>query len=115
MTYVQFQDWRKFYDAEPWGEQREDLRQAVLLRYLLKPYEKHTTEKLPDIMWPYFNPETGENTSEMLAFMESFDAALVPKEGGGYVLTETIETIIEAANDNRRGNNRHRSDDPPVE
>ena len=86
------------------------------MRYLLRPYEKHSTEKLPDVVWPYFDPQTGENTTEMLAFMESFDAALQPKEGGGYVLTETMESIIEAAqngiNSGHPGNSRN--DSPPA-
>lgn len=94
LTLAQFRDWEEYYDQEPWGEWRADARQGVMLRYLLRPHEKYQLSALPDVMWPYFDPLRGDDAAELKAFMERFDAAVKPKEGGGYELTKTLDEVI---------------------
>lgn len=57
----QYDDWLAFFESEPWGQDREDARQAVLIQHLLRPHLKNpnTTSDLPKYQWPYF--ETDED------------------------------------------------------
>lgn len=52
LTWDQFQDWLVYYDQAPFGEHRADLRQAVLINYML-PTEDGSD--LPNVIYPYFN------------------------------------------------------------
>jgi len=38
---------------QPWGERRADLRQLVLLSYLLAPFQGDAAPDLPELVWPY--------------------------------------------------------------
>jgi hypothetical protein len=47
-------EWRAWYEIEPWGEYRADLRQAAAVSYQLSPYLPSNTE-LPGLVWPYWD------------------------------------------------------------
>jgi hypothetical protein len=44
--------WRAWYELQPWGEDRNDLRQAVGIAYQLAPYLPKERE-LPQLLYPY--------------------------------------------------------------
>lgn len=48
--------WEAWYDLEPWGEWRADLRQSVAIAYQLAPYLPAGRE-LPAVVWPYYETE----------------------------------------------------------
>jgi hypothetical protein len=47
-------DWQARWELQPWGELRQDLRNAVTIAYLLAPYQDATADAPPEILWPYF-------------------------------------------------------------
>jgi hypothetical protein len=48
-----FIEWRARYELQPWGEERADLRQMVLIHYLLSPYSSGD-QTPPEPLYPYF-------------------------------------------------------------
>lgn len=56
--------WRAWYQIEPWGENRADLRQSVGLAYTLAPYLPRGSE-LPALTWPYYS-DSDELPAEQL-------------------------------------------------
>lgn len=62
MTAEQFMRWEQYYEAEPWGESREDNRQAANTLVGLAPWQP-ATASLPDLHYPYFE----DNSPEALA------------------------------------------------
>lgn len=55
-------EWRAWWEVEPWGELRADLRQSVALAYQLAPYLP-AGRPLPGLCWPYFD-EAAEVSDE---------------------------------------------------
>ncbi len=81
LTEKQFQGWQKYYDAEPWGEERADWRQFAN-QLTWKKIIGGGDAKTPNAMWPYFDEEV--DPGELLQAIENTDAQLEPKPGGGY-------------------------------
>jgi hypothetical protein len=40
LSFREFEDWIAAYDADPWGEERADMRMARLVWATLQPYSK---------------------------------------------------------------------------
>lgn len=57
LSWEQWVEWRERYEANPWGEEREDLRAAVSIAYGLLPVMPDR-DSLPSIVWPYFTEDT---------------------------------------------------------
>jgi len=53
LTWDEFTDWLAYYQVEPWGDERADLRQAVAIAYQNIAWLPDDAE-LPEIVWPYF-------------------------------------------------------------
>jgi hypothetical protein len=88
-----FKGWQEYYQAEPWGEERADLRQLanqITWSAMLVGTEK----KLPNPFHPYFEDDT--NPEELLRAIEATDARLEPKPGGGY------QWKVNSGDDNRQ-------------
>jgi hypothetical protein len=49
----EFLQWFARYEMQPWGERRADLRQLVLLSYLLAPFQGDAAPDMPELVWPY--------------------------------------------------------------
>jgi hypothetical protein len=49
--------WLRFYELEPWGDQRADQRAAAQAMWNTAPYAASDTE-LPSLQFPYFENET---------------------------------------------------------
>jgi hypothetical protein len=53
LSPAEFLEWFARYEMQPWGEHRADLRQIVLLSYLLAPFQGEHSAELPELVWPY--------------------------------------------------------------
>lgn len=53
MTFEQWARWKRFYDAEPWGPERDDIRFEVLRLRLLGQFSGHPAHSLPPFTWPH--------------------------------------------------------------
>ena len=65
--------WLAWWELEPWGEARADLRQAVALSYTLAPYLRRDTE-LPALTWPYWDQDGEELDVEALRALAAAEA-----------------------------------------
>ena len=82
--------WRAWWEIEPWGEPRADLRAAAGVTYQLAPYLPRGAE-LPRLLWPYWDEADGEPTPEEMkaaveaerARWEAWEAERKAKRGGG--------------------------------
>lgn len=50
-------DWQARYELQPWGEVRADLRNVVLMSYVLAPFQSATAPDPPNVVWPYHDAE----------------------------------------------------------
>lgn len=55
MTLAEWMGWRREYQRRPWGERRDDLRNAVLIMAIAKLAGGKV--EIPHLMWPYFETE----------------------------------------------------------
>ena len=55
LTWQQIEDWRTYYDCEPWGEVRADLR--LENQRLLSEGRVYETGAPPNAVWPYYEAE----------------------------------------------------------
>jgi hypothetical protein len=70
MTAEQFMRWELFYGEEPWGEEREDQRQAANTIYGLAPYMQAGAQ-LPDLTYPYFEDSSPESLAKRMRTMDA--------------------------------------------
>jgi hypothetical protein len=54
ISYRTYLRWQDYFDAEPWGEVRADLRNVVLVRMMNATGE---TADMPRPVWPYWDEE----------------------------------------------------------
>ncbi len=71
LSWDDFVLWRARYELQPWGELRGDMRQSVLLSYLLRPHLKRAPGRPPSVMYPY---EHGPKASDFEGFTERMEA-----------------------------------------
>jgi hypothetical protein len=55
LSWPQVLDWLAFYELDPWGQRREDLRAGMLAALLLAPWSE--TIEPPNLTWPYFDDD----------------------------------------------------------
>lgn len=77
-----FLGWQRYYDAEPWGEERADWRELANRTIWAAMIGGKGEKKLPNALWPYFEDDI--DPAELLAAGMANDANLEPKPGGGY-------------------------------
>lgn len=81
MTEKQFRDWEDYYQHEPWGEARADLRmEAYQLRLMKRVWGSE--DEAPAGRWPYF-PD-GKKPDDIVQEGSAFDEAIEPDGKGGY-------------------------------
>lgn len=80
LSLDQLRDWQAWFDRNPQGEDRADLRQAVLLEHVLSPFSRHRPQS--QLTWPYFGERI--DPQEAMDRIKEIDQALIPKPGGGY-------------------------------
>lgn len=74
---AEFTDWLAYYQLEPWGEERADIRNAILCALVANVFRgKGRRAKLKDFL-PRFDeePRPRQSLSDMRAVMERFTAA----------------------------------------
>lgn len=76
LSWKEWTEWQEFWDLEPWGDQRHDLRQVALLVSIFAAWSG-AHHGLPDATYPYFavgaiNQEaTGEALTNCLATIKA--------------------------------------------
>ena len=82
ISYVDYLAWREYYECEPWGETRADIRQAVLMRAVLAPHRR-PGQPAPDLwpLYPYQEPMPDVEWTEASA--EAIGEYLEPTPDGG--------------------------------
>lgn len=63
MTAGELADWIAYYDREPWGETRADLRLSVIAQYTLAPHMRHRSAELPKTIYPYYEQDSFAGTT----------------------------------------------------
>ena len=71
LTWQEWLEWEARYDANPWGEDRTDLRNVVLLHGILAPWLEGP---LPNFSWPYFEPDVETDGGAALEAIASHKA-----------------------------------------
>lgn len=64
MTASQFAEWYAFYQIEPFGEERADLRSGIISATLANVYRSEGKPYLPLDFMPFRKRETPENRAE---------------------------------------------------
>lgn len=68
--YDEWIEWLAWWELEPWGEPRADLRQSVGIAYQLAPYLPAGRE-LPRLIWPYYDEAEEIDDATMQAAAEA--------------------------------------------
>lgn len=55
LSWQQVEDWRQYYEQEPWGEDRADLRAEN--QRLIQGGATYPTGAPPNAIWPYYEAE----------------------------------------------------------
>lgn len=78
MTYSEYVDWLAFYSTEPFPEEREDFRNALLISTLVNLQRgKNRPVKVQDFMLDFWKEQTKRQTpQEMLASAKFIHAML---------------------------------------
>jgi hypothetical protein len=67
ISSVQFAEWMAYSRLEPWGEERDDLRMAIIASTIANVNRgKNTQAFKPQDFMPSFEPETEEQAAERL-------------------------------------------------
>ena len=67
ISSVQFAEWMAYSRLEPWGEERDDLRMAIIASTIANVNRgKNTKAFKPQDFMPSFEPETEEQATERL-------------------------------------------------
>lgn len=82
----QFQEWEAYYDAEPWGEQRADLRGAATIA-IWAGMMAGSNKKPPSPFFPYWEEQQQLDPKQIEEFTANFAAAIEPDGKGGYRYT----------------------------
>lgn len=53
MTWEQLNGWRRYYESDPWGQERQDIRQEVLRLRLLHAFSGGDEYSAPPFAWPH--------------------------------------------------------------
>jgi hypothetical protein len=70
LTWDEWIDWQAWYQLQPWGEERADLRASVGIAYALAPYMPPGAE-LPALQWPYYEGEAEIDIESLAAAAEA--------------------------------------------
>jgi len=57
LTADQFDDWLAVWEADPWSQQRQDLRSAAMVANLLGPHINDSAWEPPSLLFPYFDTD----------------------------------------------------------
>jgi hypothetical protein len=91
MTASEFKSWQAYYEKQPWGPHRDDIRQEVFRRRLIASLFGPTEgQETPGALYPYF--EDGPTPEEMFAEIELIDSQLIPNGKGGYEWRQTQQS-----------------------
>lgn len=83
LTIGEFRDWQAYYEKQPWGPHRDDIRQEVFRRRLVVSlFGAEDGQEVPGALYPYFGHQP--TPEEMLDDLERLDGELVPNGKGGY-------------------------------
>lgn len=75
MSSREFVEWMAFYTLEPFGEERDDLRAAVVAKTIVDVNTaKGRRAKLEDFM-PHFDPPVEQDVGDMLQVVEQMNVA----------------------------------------
>lgn len=67
ISSVQFAEWMAYSRLEPWGEERDDLRMAIIASTIANVNRgKNSKAFSPQDFMPQFEPETEEQAAERL-------------------------------------------------
>ena len=77
----EFMEWAEFYELDPWGDKRADLRESILCSLVANALRKKGSKRLaPKDFMPEFGKRrrgmalTHEHVSEMMTTMRAFVA-----------------------------------------
>ena len=72
----QYSEWRAYYEVEPWGEERADLRSAIIACTIANVHRAKGRTFAPSDFMPEFNKPIKERQTqaEMIAVMTQFAA-----------------------------------------
>lgn len=59
MSFKTYLKWLAYFNEEPWGEIRADMRNVVLMRYF---HARGDEADMPSMMWPYWEDTSEEAT-----------------------------------------------------
>ncbi len=86
LTERQLREWENFYEQEPWGESRADLRQAASIA-IWGAMLAGGSKKPPSPMFPYWEEQERLDPKQIDEWTANFANAIEPKPGGGYQYT----------------------------
>lgn len=72
IAWDDFCDWLALWELAPWGDQRADARQEVMILATLAPWLKNQ-QKWPDTRYPYWESETIRIELDVEASLEWYD------------------------------------------
>ncbi|MCL5995491.1 MAG: DUF4035 domain-containing protein [Chloroflexi bacterium] len=95
MSSREFSEWMAYYNLEPFGEERADLRMAMLASLIAnvnRDPRKHSKPFEPKDFMPKFGEETHQTPEEQLAFVEMLNEAFGGRDLRPGKSTESTES-----------------------
>lgn len=73
LTPEEYERWVLSYCQEPWGDKRQDVRNAITVRWLRWQPKDETDDgsDLPGLMWPHKTPDAPMSPEEQVAAYEA--------------------------------------------
>lgn len=81
LTFAQFNDWLLYWQQNPWGERRSDIRQEVFRVRLLLGIFGDGNEEMPEFSYPHKPPEKEDPREQLKKLKERWSQ--IQKERAG--------------------------------
>jgi len=77
IPYAKLREWMGYYEVEPWGEERADLRAGTICNAVIAPYSKRKKLPRPLSWFPNFakGPQVKQTTETMRSAFRAFARA----------------------------------------
>lgn len=72
MTMTEIRGWMSYYECEPWGEDRADLRAGIIASTVANSYRSRGPVLKPGDFMPQFGKQRRQTQAEQLAVFKRF-------------------------------------------
>jgi hypothetical protein len=82
MSAREWKEWQAYYEKQPWGPHRDDIRQEAFRRRLMASMFGSEGQEVPGALYPYFDQQP--TPDELFEELQRIENGLEPDGKGGY-------------------------------